>query len=198
MPTEPERSSSTDTRQRILDVAIGVLAQHPDAGMGEIAAATGVVRRTVYGHFPTREDLLRNLTQQAVRELLAVLADVDAEAGPPETAWVDYVARIWPLAHRYRVLLVLRRGRYSAEIHALLAPVEHALADLVRRGQADGVFGDHLPPGILSQIAQAAVFSIADSDASGDPVGAYAASITSLLMLGVPEPRARALVGPRA
>jgi len=33
--------------------------------MGDVAAAAGVVRRTVYGHFPTRSDLIRSLTQQA-------------------------------------------------------------------------------------------------------------------------------------
>jgi hypothetical protein len=35
-----------DTRNRILDVALEVLGDNPDAGMGDIAAAAGVVRRT--------------------------------------------------------------------------------------------------------------------------------------------------------
>jgi len=54
-----------DTRNRILDVALEVLGQNPDAGMGEIASAAGVVRRTVYGYFPTRTDLVRALAQHA-------------------------------------------------------------------------------------------------------------------------------------
>jgi len=59
---ESARSRSlNDTRKRILDVAVEVLGQNPDAGMGDVAAAAGVVRRTVYGHFPTRSDLIRSL-----------------------------------------------------------------------------------------------------------------------------------------
>lgn len=182
-----------DTRNRILDVALEVLGQNPDAGMGEVASAAGVVRRTVYGHFPTRADLVRTLTQRAVNEMTAVLTEVNASDGAADAAWVDFIARLWPLAHRYRVLLALRRGEYGEEIHALLGPVDKTLADLVQRGQDSQVFGRHLPAGILSQLAFTAVFSIADSDLSHGTLSARAATITSLLILGVPEPRAGAL-----
>jgi AcrR family transcriptional regulator len=180
-----------DTRNRILDVALEVLGQSPDAGMGDIAEAAGVVRRTVYGHFPTRADLVRNLTERAVEEMTDVLAEVNASDGPADAAWVDFIARLWPLARRYRVLLELRRGEYGREIHALLGPVDKTLADLVRRGQDSDLFGRHLAADILSQIAFSAVFTIADA---GLPDGGRAATITSLFVLGVPEARAQALV----
>jgi len=189
--------SVDDTRKRILDVALEMLGQNPEAGMGDIASAAGVVRRTVYGHFPTRTDLIRSLTQQAVNEMTAVLTEVNASDGSADAAWVDFIARLWPLARRYRVLLALRRGEYGEEIHALLGPVDKTLADLVERGQDSQVFGRHLPAGILSQVAYAAVFSIADNDLSNGSLGARAATITSLLILGVPEPRAKALVSDR-
>jgi AcrR family transcriptional regulator len=183
--------SVDDTRNRILDVALEVLGQDPDASMGEIASAAGVVRRTVYGHFPARADLVRALARRAVDEITAVLTEVNASGRAAETVWVGFIARLWPLARRYRVLLALRRGEYGEEIHALLVPVDKILADLVQRGQDSEVFGRHLPAGILSQVAFAAVFSNGLSD--GTP-GARAATITSLLMLGVPEARASALV----
>src|SRR5450432_2926137 len=133
--TESARARAmNDTRNRILDVALEVLGQNPDAGMGDIASAAGVVRRTVYGHFPTRTDLVRTLTRRAVNEMVAVLTEVNASDGAAEGVWVDFIARLWPLAHRYRVLLALRRGEYGEEIHSLLGPVEKILADLVQRG----------------------------------------------------------------
>jgi AcrR family transcriptional regulator len=188
--------SMDDTRKRILDVALEVLGQNPNSGMGDIASAANVVRRTVYSHFPTRTDLVRSLTQQAVDEIAAVLDEVNASDGAAETVWVDFIARLWPLTHRYRVLLALRRGEYGEEIHALLGPVDMILADLMQRGQDSEVFGRHLPADILSHLAYAAVFAIADNDLSnGTTLGANAATITSLLLLGVPEPRAKALVG---
>ncbi len=195
MQIESARARSVnDTRNLILDVALEVLGQNPDAGMGDIASAAGVVRRTVYGHFPTRADLVRTLAQRAVDEIAAVLTEVNAPDGPAEVVWVDFIARLWPLTRRYRVLLVLRRGEYGEEIHALLGSVDKILADLVRRGQDTEAFGRHLPADILSQLAYAAVFTIADDHRSTAPLDARAATITSLLMLGVPEPRATALV----
>ena len=184
-----------ETRDRILDVALAVLGEDPDAGMGDIAAAAGVVRRTVYGHFPSRLDLVRTLTERAVTEMAAVLTDVNASDADADATWVEFIARLWPVAHRYRVLLALRRGEYGEAIHGLLGPVDELLADLVERGQEGGVFAQHLPAGILSQLAYGVVFAIADSDLSNGTLRARAATITSLLMLGVPETRAIALVG---
>jgi AcrR family transcriptional regulator len=184
-----------ETRDRILDVALDLLGENPEAGMGDIATAAGVVRRTVYGHFPSRLDLIRTLTERAVTEMTAVLTEVDAAEAAADAAWVEFVARVWPVAHRYRVLLALRRGEYGEAIHALLGPVDELLADLVERGQDSGVFAQHLPAGILSQVAYGVVFAIADSDQTHRTPGARAATITSLLMLGVPEARALALVG---
>ena len=181
-----------ETRDRILDVALDVLGENPDAGMGDIATAAGVVRRTVYGHFPSRLDLIRTLTERAVTEMTAVLTEANAADAEADATWVEFIARVWPVAHRYRVLLALRRGEYGEAIHGLLGPVDELLADLVKRGQDTDVFAQHLPAGILSQVAYGVVFAIADSDQSN---GARAATITSLLMLGVPEPRAIALLG---
>jgi AcrR family transcriptional regulator len=196
VPTEPSRlRSMNETRDRILDVALDVLGENPDAGMGDIASAAGVVRRTVYGHFPSRLDLVRTLTERAVTEVTAVLTEVNAAGAAADTTWVEFVARIWPVAHRYRVLLALRRGEYGEAIHGLFGPVDELLADLVNRGQDSDVFAQHLPAGILSQLAYGVVFAIADSDLSNETLGARAATITSLLMLGVPETGAIALVG---
>ena len=196
VPTESSRARSTnETRDRILDVALDLLGDDPDAGMGDIASAAGVVRRTVYGHFPSRLDLVRTLTKRAVTEMTAVLTAATAATATADATWAEFVARLWPVAHRYRVLLALRRGEYGEAIHGLLGPVDELLADLVERGQDSTVFARHLPAGILSQLAYGAVFAIADSARADGTLGARAATITSLLLLGVPETRALALVG---
>ncbi|MFI1094882.1 TetR/AcrR family transcriptional regulator [Streptomyces sp. NPDC020917] len=196
MPTESSRARSmNETRDRILDVALDLLGENPDAGMGDIAAAAGVVRRTVYGHFPSRLDLVRTLTERAVTEMTAVLTEVNASDAEADAAWAAFIARLWPVAHRYRVLLALRRGEYGEAIHGLLGPLDELLADLVKRGQDSAAFAQHLPASLLSQVAYGVVFTIADSALSNGTLGARAATITSLLMLGVPEARAVTLAG---
>ncbi len=173
--------------------------------MADVAAAAGVVRRTVYGYFPTRADLVTALARRAVDEIGAVLtaatpdstapgdAGPTGEAVPADAAWARFVTELWPVAHRYRVLLVLRRGEYGADIHALLRPVEDRLGELVRPRSAVGAFGDHLPADVLAQLAWSAVFTIADGDRADRPVGVAAAIRSTLLVLGVAPDRARAL-----
>src|ERR1700691_1768238 len=196
VPTESSRvRSMNETRDRILDVALDVLGENPDAGMGDIASAAGVVRRTVYGHFPSRLDLVRTLTERAVTEVTAVLTEVNASDAEADARWVEFIARVWPVAHRYRVLLGLRRGEYGEAIHGLLGPVDELLADLVKRGQGSDVFAQYLPASILSQVAYGVVFAIADSDLWNGTLGARAATSPRLLLLRVPETRAIALVG---
>lgn len=182
-----------ETRTRILDVARELLGQNPGAGMGDIASAAGVVRRTVYGHFPTRADLVRTLAEHAVDEIAEVLRQINVDDEPADAVWALFVARLWPLADRYRVLLAFRRGEYGDDIHALLTSVDRILADLIERGQAAGRFGTHLPADVLGQIAYAAVFAIADVGRAGEALDVHAATITSLLVLGVPASRAHGL-----
>jgi AcrR family transcriptional regulator len=191
-PESARERSMNETRNRILDVALEALGQNPDAGMGDIATAAGVVRRTVYGHFPTRLDLVRTLAQRAVDEMTAVLTEVNVSDNAADAVWADFIAHLWPLTRRHRVLVALRRGEYGDEIHSLLGPMDTILADLVQRGQDSEVFGRHLPAGILSQIAYGAVFTIADHEPSPGE-GARAATITSLLILGVAGSRAKVL-----
>jgi AcrR family transcriptional regulator len=198
MQTESARARAmSDTRNRILDVALEVLGQNPDAGMSEVASAAGVVRRTVYGHFPARADLVRSLAQRAVDEITVVLADVDAAGAPADVVWIDFIDRLWPVTRRYRVLLALRRGEFGDEIHAILALVDTKLADLVQRGQDAQVFARHLPAGLLSQIALTTVFTIADNALSNRTLDMRAATMTSLLMLGVPAARANDILNDR-
>jgi AcrR family transcriptional regulator len=185
--------SVSETRSRILDAAVEILGDDPDAAMGQIAVAAGVVRRTVYGHFPSRNDLIRSIVERATDEMGAAIDGADAMGRTAPQVWADFVSQVWVVARRYRVLIALRRSEYGQEIHALLKPVDDRIADLVRRGQAAGTFGEHLPAGLLGQIALATVFSVFDSGSRDDSLGADEATVTSLLILGVPVDMAREL-----
>lgn len=182
------------TEERILSVAVEVLGANPEAGIGEVAAAAGVVRRTVYGYFRTRADLVRALTRLAAGELETALVTVDLEGRSADAVWVDFIGQVWPLAHRYRVLVALRRGEFGPDIHALLGPVDTSLTALVRRGQGAGAFGRHLPAEVLAQVAWSVVFSVADHARTRDDLDARSAVVTSLLVLGVAQTRAVELV----
>ena len=58
MPTSPPKRRRADAERNIasiLEAAVEALASDPDASMAEIARRAGVVRATIYMHFPTRD-----------------------------------------------------------------------------------------------------------------------------------------------
>jgi Bacterial regulatory proteins, tetR family len=62
----------------VLDAAVEALASDPEVSMAEIACRAGVVRATIYVHYPTRESLLEAVTERAVAEVTEAMA-----AAPP-------------------------------------------------------------------------------------------------------------------
>jgi len=58
------RADATRNRKRILDAAGKLLAQSPDASLGEIATAAGVSRSTIYRHFTDRAGLVEEVQER--------------------------------------------------------------------------------------------------------------------------------------
>src|SRR5919108_2683711 len=78
----PQRRNARSNRARILATARRELGRNPDITLEELARAAGVVRRTLFGHFPGRSALLEALAEEASKTFEEVLADAQAPAGP--------------------------------------------------------------------------------------------------------------------
>ena len=76
--------------ERILDAAIELLAVQPTASMAEVARASGLVRATVYGHFPSREALIDAITDRAVADARSAFDEArlgEGTATEPSRGW---------------------------------------------------------------------------------------------------------------
>jgi TetR/AcrR family transcriptional repressor of mexCD-oprJ operon len=145
-PTHPPRRADAQRSvDSILDGALDALASDPDASMAEIARRAGVVRATIYVHFPTREALIAAVTRRAVSEVTEAIKAAEPTRGEARAALERVVATAWRNLGRFHALVEINTRLPSANLHALHHPVLAVLEPLVERGQRDGAFRRDVP-----------------------------------------------------
>lgn len=145
--TQRRRRSDADRSVRaILEAALEALAGDPDASMAEIARRAGVVRATIYAHFPTREALLDAVMEHAVAQVAQAASEAEPTRGEPEEALERVLRATWRKLDLFHALLAINTARLSAEeLHRRHLPVTTQFAPLIERGQKDGVFRSDVP-----------------------------------------------------
>ncbi|WP_427917529.1 TetR/AcrR family transcriptional regulator [Streptomyces sp. cg40] len=194
----PQRSNARSNRERILATARRELGRNPDTTLEELARAAGVVRRTLFGHFPGRDALLEALAEEASEALRAALSAAPEPAEPEsaDRAFARFVLSMWTVGDRYRLLLALARRDLGAErVAEVLAPARRAATAILERGQRDGVFHTQLPPAVLSAGLEALTIALLEELNTGEleDDGTHAA-VATLIATGVPEKQARDVV----
>jgi len=130
----------------IRDAALEALASDPDSSMSEIARRAGVVRATIYVHFPTREALLDVVMERAVADVVEAMRGAEPQRGEPVEALERVLGATWRELARFHALLALNTARLSAEeLHRRHLPMLDQLQPLIERGQKQGVFRSDLP-----------------------------------------------------
>jgi len=194
---EPQRRNSRSNRARILATARRELGRNPDVTLEELARASGVVRRTLFGHFPGRAALLEALAEEASEALHGALAVAAEAEGPAERRLAHFVFSIWPVGDRYRLLLALARRDLGTErVAAILEPARDVVTAILERGQQDGAFHTHLPAAVLSAGLEGMHVALLEEVNTGalQDDGTRTA-IATLIAAGLPEVRAREVVG---
>lgn len=126
------------TRQNILNSAGAVLARNPGASVADIAAKAGVGRATLYRLFPTRDDLVRTLALDSLRQIDEATQAVAYDSLTAEQALAHIVEIIVPLGDRFHFLAnepaVLNDPEFKAESERQ----RNELAELVEAMKAEG------------------------------------------------------------
>lgn len=140
------RADAERSIARILDAAVDALASDPDASMAGVARRAGVVRATIYVHFPTREALLEAVTHRAIAEVAEVIEAAEPHRGDPAEALARVVAASWRRLGRYHALIAINTQQHGhAELRQRHSSVLATLEPLIERGQADGTFRADVP-----------------------------------------------------
>jgi AcrR family transcriptional regulator len=141
-PAAPTQSAASTASSTPPSTA---LASDPDASMAEIARRAGVVRATIYVHFPTREALIGAVTERAVAEVTEAIEAAEPTRGEAQDALERVVAAAWRNLGRFHALVEVNSRLPHANLHAMHRPVLAVLQPLVERGQRDGAFRSGVP-----------------------------------------------------
>ena len=154
----------TDTRQRLYEAAMELIAEHGFSAttVEDIALRAGVAKGTVYYNFPSKNALFEELLRHGVGLLTADFRAAVEGVAPPEAvlalirAELAYIER-----HRsFAQLLLSEMWRTNREWHQTLqllrSEAVDVIADVLRRGVREGQFD----PALDVRMAAAALFGV--------------------------------------
>lgn len=132
----------SDTRQRILEVAIELFAQHgfEACTVRDLAAAVGIKAPGIYSHFPSKEAILSEAMVRALKNFLAYMAAPSSATNPRDRLRETVHRHVLYQVEHLRVTrandLLLNSetiGRFLPEKdHKLLIDVQRSYYHLVR------------------------------------------------------------------
>ncbi|GAA4678914.1 TetR/AcrR family transcriptional regulator [Frondihabitans cladoniiphilus] len=188
--TRAPRRDAAENREAILLAAASILNSDPTASLEAIAVEAGLSRRAFYGHFATRDDLLRELALHGAARINATLdgheSDDDEGSGDPGSELALLGARLWDEVDHVRVMALLTlRGPQSTLLGDALAPLRHRVRRLVQRGVDAGAFRDDVPVARLSRLIESAAISVLDEGTRHGLSSAEGRRLVVLSVLGI-------------
>ncbi|MFI7708737.1 TetR/AcrR family transcriptional regulator [Nonomuraea sp. NPDC049480] len=166
-PRGANRADARRNRAAIVRATIETLRRNPEASLPDIAAAAGVGRMTLYGHFPTRAELLEAALADAIERGERTLGRLDL-VGDPADVLVQLIDTSWMLVDESRALLAAAQKQLPpARIRELHEKAETRVRELLTWGQREGAFRADLPVGWLVSVTHLVMHGAADEVAAG-------------------------------
>jgi TetR/AcrR family transcriptional regulator, mexCD-oprJ operon repressor len=191
--TASVRERRADARRNIaaiLDAAVDCLARDPQASIADIAAAAGVGRITLYGHFSSRAELVDAAFGHAINQADAVLSAVDL-SGDPRDALARLVAPSWQIVDKFRGSLAAAERELPPErIRAHHSEPMSRVGALIGRGQSEGAFRSDLPLEWLVALFYTVMHGAAAEITAGRLSSADAARVITATLLSAYAPPA--------
>lgn len=186
-----ESGTRSRTRRAILGAAAEVLARDRAATLADIARAAEVGRSTLHRYFPDRDVMVKAAVADAYLVIQQSIQDAAVDEGPPldalrrlVAAMVDAGDRLLFLYGDTSVLDGFEGGGDGVDGGA--DSVTRMMTDLIKRGQACGVFDPDLAVQWIQDTLWALVYTGCDSASRGVlPQHGVAAAVIRMLENGI-------------
>ncbi|MBA0049593.1 TetR/AcrR family transcriptional regulator [Streptomyces sp. AJS327] len=188
VPERRRRADAERSRTAVLDAAIRLFAEQPDAGMAAVARTANVTRQTVYAHYRSREELLIAVMDRLTEEAVTAMDAAALDSGPAPDALLRLLDTSWRLSERHPVIHQAATLPAAREIdRSRHEPVTDRLVRLIERGQHAGEFDASQTPSWLAATVVALGHAAGEEAASGrmtHDAAAAALRVSVLRVLG--------------
>lgn len=143
------RRDSLENRAGILAAAQRVLSHDPQASLDAIAREAGLSRRALYGHFPDRDALLREVIDLGAERFNAIAESVGSDDA--RVAIAQLAADLWREAASVQASanIALDDAHVAGTVRAL-APLRARVRAIVDEGCASRAFRGDIDPGLMA------------------------------------------------
>jgi AcrR family transcriptional regulator len=157
----------------------------------DIAAAAGVGRVTLYGHFKTRGELVDAALIRTIERADQILDATDT-SGDPVEAFTRLVAASWEIVDQFHnILLAAQRELPAERIRGVHDRVLRRIQSVIERGRRTGAFRTDLPRRWMVTTAFSLMHAAAEDAAAGRvKVGQVAGLVTATLLAAFTAPGA--------
>jgi AcrR family transcriptional regulator len=160
-PERAPRKDAAENREAILRAAALLLNDDPDASLEAIAVAAGLSRRALYGHFATRDDLLRELVVRGAARITAALPPIAEGDSRLQLAAIG--ARLWDEVEHVRVMArVAVRGPLAPVVADALEPLRRTLREVIERGIRAGELRQDVDAPTLARLVEGGALAVLD------------------------------------
>ena len=185
-PTQRRRADAERNIATILDAARDLFARGANPSMSDIAAAAGVGRVTLYGHFPSRGALIEAVLDRAITDTAETFTAMNLDTDPADTALNRLIRTSWPILDRHRRLRTVAISELGPErLREHHAPALDHVERLIARGQDEHRFRTDLSLDWLVATCYAILHAAADEVDAGTLSSTAAPSVLTTTILGL-------------
>jgi len=159
--TPRTRRDATENRAALLAAARVALNRDPDASLEAIAAEAGLSRRSVYGHFANRDEMLRELITTGAGRVGDALRSI--EHPDPVVRLALVASSFWHEVAHIRLMTVFAvRGPLKQHTDEALRPMRDAVLATLEAGRAAETVRSDIPVTRLARLAEDGLIAVLD------------------------------------